>query len=165
MTATANVEQGTINAVVDIAARPEAVFRALTDPKELEAWWGSEDTYRTSDWKIDLRVGGQWSCAAKDPSGGTQTVKGEYLAVDPPRLLEYTWLPSWEDFAPTTVRCELEATSTGTRPAVAAAVGVPGIAVDVGSALAGPGVLADPTTGLLNRSASAMARIAAASTM
>src|SRR6266542_6341126 len=119
MTATANVEQGTINAVVDIAARPEAVFRALTDPKELEAWWGSEDNYRTSDWKIDLRVGGQWSCAAKDPSGGTQTVKGECLPVDPPRLLEYTWLPSWEDFAPTTVRCELEATSTGTLLTVA----------------------------------------------
>src|SRR6266511_4467226 len=83
MTATANVEQGTINAVVDIAARPEAVFRALTDPKELEAWWGSEDTYRTSDWKIDLRVGGQWSCAAKDPSGGDSDGQGRVLGRGP----------------------------------------------------------------------------------
>lgn len=43
------------------------------------------------------------------------TVRGEYIAIEPPHLLEFTWLPSWEDFHPTTIRCELLPTETGTR--------------------------------------------------
>lgn len=39
--ATADTEEGTINVVADIAAPPEAVFRALTDPNELAQWWGA----------------------------------------------------------------------------------------------------------------------------
>ncbi|MBA3672299.1 MAG: SRPBCC domain-containing protein, partial [Gemmatimonadaceae bacterium] len=37
------------------------------------------------------------------------------ITVDPPRLLEYTWSPSWDDFAVTKVRCEITPTATGSR--------------------------------------------------
>ena len=30
-----------------IAASPERVFEALTDPAQLAEWWGSDDTLRT----------------------------------------------------------------------------------------------------------------------
>jgi uncharacterized protein YndB with AHSA1/START domain len=115
-TSVADVAAGTVHAAVDIAAPPERVFRALTDPGELAAWWGSPETYKTFDWSIDLRPGGKWSCRARAAGGDEiSTVGGEYKAVDPPRLLEYTWLASWEDFAPSTVRIEIAPSPLGSR--------------------------------------------------
>ena len=97
MTAVADAQAGTVHATVEIAATPDAVFRALTDPDELPRWWGSPDLYRTHDWKLDLRPGGKWSCQARSAQG-TGEVRGEVLAVEPPPLLEYTWEPSWEEY-------------------------------------------------------------------
>ena len=114
MTAVADVQAGTVRATVEIAAPPEAVFRALTDPGELARWWGSPDVYRTEDWKVDLRPGGKWSCQARSPEGSSE-VRGEYLAVEPPRLLEYTWEPSWEQYRKSIVRYTLEKVPGGTR--------------------------------------------------
>jgi uncharacterized protein YndB with AHSA1/START domain len=109
-----DADRGAVHATVEIAAPPERVFQALTDPRELAAWWGSEDTYRTHDWQVDARPGGRWSVRTSNVSGGSaSTVHGEYLVVDPPRLLEYTWLASWDGFAPTTIRCELAPADVG----------------------------------------------------
>jgi uncharacterized protein YndB with AHSA1/START domain len=43
------------------------------------------------------------------------TVDGEYIEVDPPKRLVYTWRPSWDDYAVTTVQYDLQPTATGTR--------------------------------------------------
>ena len=115
MRALANVDSGVVKAEIEIAAAPDRVFRALTDPAELAAFWGSDDMYRTFDWKIDLRPGGAWSALARGADGTEMTVDGEYIEVDPPRLLVFTWRPSWDDYAVTTVRYDLEPTATGTR--------------------------------------------------
>ena len=117
MTAVADVQAGVVRAVVEISAPPDAVFRALTDPAELPSWWGSADLYRTDDWKVDLRPGGKWSCQARSAQGDS-VVRGEYLAVEPPRLLEYTWEPSWEDYRQTIIRCTLEPIAGGTRVSI-----------------------------------------------
>ena len=115
MRALANVDAGVVKAEIEIAAPPERVFRSLTDPTELAAWWGDSTMYRTYDWQVDLRPGGQWSTQARGSDGSEGTVGGEYLEVDPPRLLVYTWRPSWDGFIESTVRCELHPTSSGTR--------------------------------------------------
>ena len=115
MHALANVDGGVVNAEIEIEAAPDRVFRSLTDPVDLAAWWGSDDLYRTSDWKIDLRPGGKWSALARGADGTDMTVDGEYIEVDPPRRLVYTWRPSWDDYAVTMVRYDLIATPTGTR--------------------------------------------------
>jgi uncharacterized protein YndB with AHSA1/START domain len=122
--ATADTEKGTVNVVADIRATPEAVFRALTDPGELPKWWGADGVYRTERFESDLRPGGKWKSYIAAPEGSKmsdprtpepQTVGGEYITVDPPRLLEFTWSPSWDNFAVTHVRYEIEATTTGSR--------------------------------------------------
>jgi uncharacterized protein YndB with AHSA1/START domain len=114
--AMADLAAGTIHAQIDIDAPPADVYQALTDPAELAAWWGSPDTYRTFDWAIDLRVGGAWSCQAEDPATGRQsTVRGEYLELDPPHRLAYTWQPSWDNFLATVIRIELQPVPSGTR--------------------------------------------------
>ena len=114
MTAVADAQAGTVHATVEIAATPDAVFRALTDPDELPRWWGSPDLYRTHDWKLGLRPGGKWSCQARSAQG-TGEVRGEVLAVEPPTLLEYTWEPSWEEYKRSVVRYTLEKVPGGTR--------------------------------------------------
>jgi uncharacterized protein YndB with AHSA1/START domain len=117
MTATATIDaaRGAVDASVEIGVPRERAFRAFTDPQALERWWGSDDSYRTSDWTLDLRPGGQWSCTARTVDGHLSSVRGEYITIDPPRLLEFTWSPSWENFAATRVRIEFEEIPTGTR--------------------------------------------------
>jgi uncharacterized protein YndB with AHSA1/START domain len=115
MTALADFKEGIIYASIDIAASPDAVWSALTEPAQLTSWWGSSDTYRTFDWEVDLRPGGKWSSKAASVDGSNVgTVHGEYLQVEPPRLLVYSWIPSWDNFAETLIRVELSATPQGT---------------------------------------------------
>ena len=111
---TADVEKGIVSGYVDIAAPPERVFRALSTD-EMAQWWGHDNMYRTHDYVIDLRPGGKWSCVATSADGSEMTVGGEYITVDPPRVLEYTWVPSWDNFAESRVRMEIEPTATGSR--------------------------------------------------
>lgn len=92
---------------VDIAAAPERVFRALTDPRELPAWWGSEEDYRTRDWAVDLRPGGAWRATTVHRDGREGTLDGEFRVVERPRVLETSWRASWDD-EPSTVRYELD---------------------------------------------------------
>jgi uncharacterized protein YndB with AHSA1/START domain len=103
-----------IKGEVEIEAPPESVFEALTNPAEMAEWWGSADTYRTKNWKVDLRVGGGWSCDAESPRGVSK-VNGTYLEIDPPRKLAYTWNPSWQTGPETRVEFRLEKIASGTR--------------------------------------------------
>lgn len=113
--AVADVTQGTIHAVVEIGAPLERVFQALTDPEELVAWWGSPDTYQTTGWESDLRVGGKWRSRGKGQDGAPFSVGGEYLEVDPPRRLAHSWSPDWDGGHVTVVRYQLDPIPSGTR--------------------------------------------------
>lgn len=99
-----------------IDAPPERVFRALTDPEEVPAWWSVPGAYRTTEAEIDLRVGGRYRFAGTSERMGSFAVEGEYRVVDPPRRLSYTWKPSWnEDAANSVVTFSLEERDGGTR--------------------------------------------------
>lgn len=116
MSPTARIVDENIVGEVEVAAPPERVYAALTNPAELAAWWGSDEGYRTFDWESDLRVGGKRNCKAQNKMTGERTtIKGEYLEIDPPRVLAFTWEPDWEKVHPTVVRIELTAIASGTR--------------------------------------------------
>jgi uncharacterized protein YndB with AHSA1/START domain len=102
-------EQDAIVGEIFIAAPPARVFQALTDPAQVPRWWGHSDLYRITEWKGDLRVGGKWSSVGVSPDGKSFSVEGEYLEVDPPRVLSHTWISSYNKLH-TVVRFELEAT-------------------------------------------------------
>ncbi len=103
-----------VTAEIFIAAPRERVFQAITDPQQAVRWWGQEGKYRLSEFQMDVRVGGKWSCSGSSASmGGPITVHGEFLEIDPPRLLAYTWTSSWMPVS-TEVRWELEAQGSGT---------------------------------------------------
>ena len=107
-TATLTPDQNAIVAEIFIAAPPERVFQAITDPAQMPRWWGQKDLYRITEWKADLRPGGKWSCAGKGIDGKSFRVEGEYLEVDPPRRLVHTWIADWSASMQTVVRWELE---------------------------------------------------------
>jgi uncharacterized protein YndB with AHSA1/START domain len=115
VSALADFKEGIIYASVDIDAPPDAVWDAITEPAQLASWWGSDDQYRTMNWQVDLRPGGKWSSdSARVDGSQTGHVHGEYVEVERPRRLVYTWKASWDDFAETLIVMELSATASGT---------------------------------------------------
>jgi uncharacterized protein YndB with AHSA1/START domain len=107
-------DQDAIHAEMYIAAPPERVFAAISDPQQVPLWWGQKGMYTISNWKGDLRAGGKWRSDGTGADGRSFHVEGEYLEVDPPRLLVHTWKPSFSALPATIVRWELEATNGGT---------------------------------------------------
>jgi uncharacterized protein YndB with AHSA1/START domain len=107
-TITITPDQNVITGEIFIAAPPARVFQALTDPAQMPRWWGAADLYHITEWKGDIRVGGKWSSDGVGADGKTFRVDGEYLEVDPPRLLVHTWNASWTHPIKTVVRWELE---------------------------------------------------------
>ncbi|MFY9560235.1 MAG: SRPBCC domain-containing protein [Terriglobales bacterium] len=108
-------DQDAVALEIHIAAPPERVFQAITDPRQLLQWWGQKGMYRCTQWSTDVRPGGQWrSEGVSDQDGSPFHVGGEYLEVDPPRRLAYTWNASWCSHLKTVVQWDLESTSGGT---------------------------------------------------
>ena len=101
-------EQNIVTGEIFVAAPPARVFQAITDPEQMPRWWGANDAYRIKQVKSDLRVGGKWSSEGVSVDGSTFRIDGEYLEIDPPRLLVQTWIASWTGPVRTVVRWELE---------------------------------------------------------
>lgn len=68
-----------------LAAPPERVWRAFTDPAALNGWFWPHLDGRA---EVDLRVGGGYRIVG--PKAGIE-VAGEYLEIDPPKRLVFTW--------------------------------------------------------------------------
>lgn len=111
----ADIAKGLVTAEVNLPASPDIVFEALTTPERLQAWWGSEDTYRSLGWQIDLRPCGAWSVETQHRDGKRRSVRGQFMVVDRPRLLVQSWQPSWDGYRSTVIRWELEPAALGTR--------------------------------------------------
>ncbi len=107
------LDQDVIVTEIQITAPPDRVFRALTDAGELRRWFGSPEC-PVKSWKMDARVGGQYSYSTEQGSAvvnGVSTFEchGEIVEFDPPHLLAYTWIGNWHDnpHSTTVVRWEL----------------------------------------------------------
>ena len=107
-TATITPDQDTVLAEVFIAAPPERVFQAITDPAQLSQWWGERGLYRITERSSDLRPGGKWSAVGVGADGKSFRVEGEYLEGDPPRRLVHTWMSTYMGPLHTTVYFDLE---------------------------------------------------------
>jgi uncharacterized protein YndB with AHSA1/START domain len=68
----------------------ERVFRALTDPEAIVRWFGPGPVTCTGA-SNDLRVGGAWSVEMRSPDGEEHRISGEYLEIDAPRRVVFTW--------------------------------------------------------------------------
>jgi uncharacterized protein YndB with AHSA1/START domain len=97
-------------------ASPERVFTALTDPDDLAVWWGPAG-FTTPEIELDLRVGGSYRLGMQPPDGELFHLTGQFLEIDPPSRLAYTF--RWEEPHPddreTVVRLALDVVADSTR--------------------------------------------------
>jgi len=75
------------------APRP-VVFQAHVEPDLLAQWWGPEG-FSAPRIELDLHVGGRYRIAMQPPEGNLFHLSGEFLAVDAPDRLVYTF--RWEE--------------------------------------------------------------------
>jgi uncharacterized protein YndB with AHSA1/START domain len=107
-TATLTQNTDTVLAEIFIAAPPSRVFEAITDLKQRAQWWGMKGLFRVTDCHSDLRPGGKWYEAGITDDGKKFRLEGEYLEIDPPRLLVHTRKADFVGEFNTIVRWELE---------------------------------------------------------
>ena len=93
MLASAVPDDRTLTMVRTLNAAPERVFAAWTDPVQFGLWFGPQGMTITHC-HLDLVVGGTWEVTGEG-RGTTRAVSGKYLAIDPPRLLSFTW--AWHE--------------------------------------------------------------------
>ena len=81
---------------------PEQAFRAWTDPEQFQQWFVAMPGM-TVKAQMDVRLGGRYRISCARAGEPTKFVGGEFLVVEPPRRLEYTWIwekeamPEWKD--------------------------------------------------------------------
>jgi uncharacterized protein YndB with AHSA1/START domain len=75
-------------------AAPERVFDAWTDPELLRRWFHAGPDWTTPEADVDLRPGGRYRLAMRNPDGEVRAVAGEYREIERPGRLVYTW--AWE---------------------------------------------------------------------
>jgi uncharacterized protein YndB with AHSA1/START domain len=89
----------TVTAEIRIEARPEAVFPFLTEPDLIVRWKGS-------DARVEAVPGGEYRVNVT----ARNVAVGEYVAVEPPRRVVFTWGWEGDDLLPpgtSTVEIEL----------------------------------------------------------
>ena len=126
-----NPQQDRVTVEITINAPPERVFDALTDAKQLFAWWSQEPSNELSAFDMDARPGGRWRFKGRPKPGSDHgevekqlernaakefEAHGEILEVVPPRLVVWSWIANWHEHPeqPTVVRWELSPTKNGT---------------------------------------------------
>jgi len=92
------------------AASPEKVFAAWTDPDSVGKWLSPFGTARAT---IDPRVGGSFQIVMVGPDAEIEHT-GEYLEIDRPRRLVFTWKSPYTGPAPSLVTVELRPDGSGT---------------------------------------------------
>jgi len=83
-----------------VPAPKERVFRAWTEPSQVKRWWTIGDGWKTASVDVDLRVGGQFTVRNEQAGEDPLLITGEFVVVQPPDKLVYTWrfqLPKPED--------------------------------------------------------------------
>lgn len=73
-----------------LPASRETVFAALTDPEQLASWFGPEG-FTMPSLEFPARVGESLRLELKPPDGDTFFIAGEFLEVDAPALLAFTF--------------------------------------------------------------------------
>lgn len=73
-----------------IRASAERLYTAWTDPAQLKLWWGPRGV-ECIDAQVDLRIGGHYRIGNRLPDGNVLWITGEFVSIEPPRKLVYTW--------------------------------------------------------------------------
>ena len=96
-----------------MAVPRERVFAAWLDSNSLARWMcpmGVSHAIVT----VDPRVGGGFRIVMEGPTHGTVEHTGQYLAIEPPSRLSFTWISRHTDHQPTVVTLKFHERGAGT---------------------------------------------------
>lgn len=91
-------------------ASPERVFDAWLDPPMVRKWLFASPAHESYVAKLDTRVSGKWTITARR-AGTDYTGLGEYLEIDRPRRLAFTF--AMPQFSPNSDRITVEIAPDG----------------------------------------------------
>jgi uncharacterized protein YndB with AHSA1/START domain len=103
------------------SSSPEDVFAALTQPEKMNQWFFGLDQ-GCAKVEQDFRIGGQYTINMMSETGEASTCggevryapHGEYIEIDPPRRLVFSWISEgFVEFS--TVTIDLESIEAGTK--------------------------------------------------
>ncbi len=100
-----------------LAATPEQVYRAWTEPELLKQWFAPRP-WTTPTVETDVRAGGANLIVMRGPDGSEFPNRGVYLEVVPNRKLVFTdafasaWIPAEKPFMTVVLTFEPEAAGT-----------------------------------------------------
>lgn len=82
-----------------LAASPDRVFRAWTEPDQL-SWFGNPDADHPTS--VDLRVGGEWRIYLVQPDGERYWTGGTYREIVPDQRISFAWgvAEGWPELDP-----------------------------------------------------------------
>ena len=100
---------GTIEIRRRLPAPVEEVFRWWTEADRLREWMSPIGTVEA---EVDLRVGGSLRIVMRGDGRVIDHV-GEYVEIDPPRRLVFTWVSAFTGARPSLVTVELEPEGEG----------------------------------------------------
>jgi uncharacterized protein YndB with AHSA1/START domain len=93
------------------------VFEAWTSAEVLRRWWHAEHDWETPIARVDVRVGGAIRLVMRNPIDGSEHGgTGEYLVIEPPRRLAFSWV--WDSEPAKRQLVELEFIDRGERTTV-----------------------------------------------
>ena len=97
-----------------IAASVDDVFAAWSSADSMSEWMCPAETISHASVEADFRVGGGFSIVMHGQEGDFQQT-GEYLEIDPPKRLSFTWISPWapQDEQDTRVTVSLEPAGEG----------------------------------------------------
>ena len=125
MTTTAADGTVTLTVVHRYTSPPEQVFDAWLDPKRARRFAFATPTGEMIKAEIDARVGGKFNFTDRRPDMGDVAHVGEYLVIDRPRRLKFSFaVPQFDarqtyvtlDFRAVDGGCELTLTHEGVLP-------------------------------------------------
>lgn len=75
-------------------AKPENVFKAWVDPKQVAKWYGPEG-FTNDVHEFDAREGGAYRLTMKGPDGSSHPLRGVFKTIQKPTKLVFTW--AWDE--------------------------------------------------------------------
>lgn len=104
-----NAQTGALVVERVLPASPDEVFNAWTTPSGMAAWMSPVGA---AEAEVDLRVGGSFRVVMVE---ARLEHRGQYLKIDRPRRLVFTWISAFTGADPSVVTVELHPHDDGTR--------------------------------------------------
>ena len=107
-------ETGMLIAVAVFPVEAGRLFRAMTEPAEINSWWGGRRGGSSVIWQGRPQAGADWRADGQFAKGSAFSATGKFIAIEPDHRFVQSWQGSWDGMLPTEVSLRFEPAEQGT---------------------------------------------------